>query len=46
MEFHHNTFARVFSRRDPKQFQECFINWVKCVNKLTDGTLVAIDGKT
>lgn len=42
----HDTFARVFSRIDPKQFQECFINWVKCVNKLTDGTLVAIDGKT
>jgi predicted transposase YbfD/YdcC len=42
----HDTFARVFSRIEPKQFQECFLNWVKCVEKLTDGTLVAIDGKT
>lgn len=42
----HDTFARVFSRLDPKQFQKCFLNWVKSVHKLTDGELVAIDGKT
>ncbi|MEI2581838.1 ISAs1 family transposase, partial [Scytonema sp. PRP1] len=42
----HDTFARVFSRIEPKQFQECFLSWVKCVEQLTDGDLVAIDGKT
>ena len=23
----HDTFARVFSRLDPEQFQNCFLNW-------------------
>ncbi len=47
----HDTFARVFFRIDPKQFQKCFLNWVKSVKKvtdgeLTDGELISIDGKT
>ncbi len=42
----HDTFARVFSRIDSKQFQQCFFKWVKSVNKLTDGELISIDGKT
>ncbi len=42
----HETYARVFTRIDPKQFQQCFLNWVKSVQELTDGELVSIDGKT
>lgn len=42
----HDTFARVFARVNPQQFQECFLNWVKSINRITDGEIVAIDGKS
>lgn len=42
----HDTFARVFTRINPEQFQNCFISWIKSINKLIDGEVVAIDGKT
>lgn len=42
----HDTFAGVFARLDPKQFQECFLNWVKSISKITHNEIVAIDGKT
>ncbi len=41
----HDTFARVFSRINPEQFQECFLNWIKSIQKITGGEIVAIDGK-
>ncbi|WP_448265618.1 ISAs1 family transposase [Nostoc sp. DSM 114159] len=42
----HDTFARVFALLDPQQFQECFLNWMKSIQKITVGEVVAIDGKT
>nr|WP_225226340.1 ISAs1 family transposase [Komarekiella delphini-convector] len=42
----HDTFARVFAQLNPQQFQECFISWMKSVYKITEGEVVAIDGKT
>lgn len=42
----HDTFARLFARIDPQQFQSCFLSWVKSVNKITEGEVIAIDGKT
>jgi predicted transposase YbfD/YdcC len=42
----HDTFARVFAQLNPQQFQECFLGWMKSVHKVTDGEVVAIDGKT
>ena len=41
----HDTFGRVFARIDPKQFEECFLNWVRGVTEKITG-VVAIDGKT
>ena len=41
----HDTIARVVSRVDPLQFQRCFIDWMKSVVELSDGQLIAIDGK-
>ncbi len=41
-----DTFSRVFSRLDPKEFQNCFLNWVKSISKLVAKEVVAIDGKT
>ena len=42
----HDTFARVFAQLNPQQFQSCFLNWIKSIQKITDGEVVAIDGKT
>jgi predicted transposase YbfD/YdcC len=42
----HDTFARVFAQLNPQQFQECFLNWIKTVQKITASEVVAIDGKT
>jgi predicted transposase YbfD/YdcC len=42
----HDTFARVFALINPQEFQSCFLNWVKSAHKMTDGEVVAIDGKT
>ena len=42
----HDTFSRIFAKLDPQQFQESFLNWVRSINKITEGEIVAIDGKT
>ncbi len=42
----HDTFGRVFSLIDPKQFQSSFSAWVQSVTILTKGSVIAIDGKT
>lgn len=42
----HDTFARVFARLDPDQMQECFIRWVQAISQLSQGEVIAIDGKT
>ena len=40
-----DTFRRVIGRIDPSQFQQCFLEWVRSVYELTQGQIVAIDGK-
>lgn len=42
----HDTFSRVFARLNPQQFQQCFLNWIKSINQMTDGEVIAIDGKS
>ena len=42
----HDTFGRVFARLDPAQFEACFTEWVRAVNEVIEGQVVAIDGKT
>ena len=41
----HDTFSRVFGLLDSVAFERCFINWIKQVIKVTDGQVVAVDGK-
>jgi hypothetical protein len=41
----HDTFGRVFARIKPEEFQEGFIEWVKAIETLTSGQVIAIDGK-
>ena len=42
----HDTFARVFARLNPEQFQQCFLNWVKSISNIIPRGVLAIDGKT
>ncbi len=41
----HDTFRRVFLLLDPKQFRRCFLAWIRAISKLTQGQVIAIDGK-
>lgn len=41
----HDTFGRVFALLDPAKFAQCFTSWVKAVSQLTQGQVIAIDGK-
>jgi predicted transposase YbfD/YdcC len=42
----HDTFGRVFARRNPTRFQECLLSWTRAVAALTQGALIAREGKT
>ena len=42
----HDTFARVFARVNPEQFQQSFLSWMKSISNILKGEVVAIDGKT
>ena len=42
----HDTFGRVFARLDAEQFEACSVKWVQHLHELTQGQLLAIDGKT
>lgn len=41
----HDTFGRVFGLIDPREFQRSFLDWVKTIQKLTRGQVIAVDGK-
>jgi predicted transposase YbfD/YdcC len=42
----HDTFARVLARLKPEELQQGFLRWMQAVSKVTQGEVVAIDGKT
>lgn len=42
----HDCIARVISRLQPTEMSQCFTEWVNSVVELTEGEIVAIDGKT
>ena len=41
----HDRVARVMSCSSPNALQSCFVSWVQSIAKITDGEIVAIDGK-
>lgn len=41
----HDTFGEVYAAIDSEQFSDCFSNWVADLASLTDGEVIAIDGK-
>jgi len=42
----HDTIGRVFAVLDPTALEEAFRRWMTGVAKLTDGGVIALDGKT
>lgn len=42
----HDTFARVLARLKPEELQQCFLRWMQAVSEVTQGEVVAVDGKT
>ena len=42
----HDTISRLFAQLDPEQLQSCFLSWIKTIAQLTQGEVIAIDGKT
>ena len=41
----HDTFGRVFVQLDPDQFRHCFLSWIQAISQLSQGEIVAIEGK-
>jgi len=41
-----DTFRRVFILINPDESESCFISWITTVETVTEGQVVAIDGKT
>lgn len=41
----HDTFWRFFSALDPEQFQACFLEWMTSISDVTQGEIIALDGK-
>jgi len=42
----HDILSGLFRRLDPKAFEQCFLDWTSAVCRVSQGELVAIDGKT
>lgn len=42
----HDTFARVFARINPKEFERCFHNWISSITATMQAQVIPIDGKT
>jgi predicted transposase YbfD/YdcC len=41
-----DTINRVFSSIDNLEFEDCFVEWISAISTLTNGQVIAIDGKT
>jgi predicted transposase YbfD/YdcC len=42
----HDTFGRIFAMLDPKEFQDCFIDWIQSIQDIMEDQIIAVDGKT
>jgi len=42
----HDTFGRLFARLDPQAFEQCFAQWTQALHRLTQGQVIALDGKS
>ena len=42
----HDTISRLFAQLNPEELQSCFLSWIQTIAQLTQGEVIAIDGKT
>ena len=42
----HDRFNAVLAALRPREFEQCLLNWITSLQDITDGQIVAIDGKT
>lgn len=42
----HDTFNRVLAALNPRAFEECLLAWITALHQVTQGGVIAIDGKT
>ena len=42
----HDVLGKLFARICPETFNQCFIDWVNSISELSEGEVVAIDGKS
>jgi predicted transposase YbfD/YdcC len=42
----HDRFNAIFRAIKPAEFEKCLLSWIAALHEITDGQVVAIDGKT
>ena len=42
----HDRFNAIFAAIKPAEFEKCLLSWITALHDITDGQLIAIDGKT
>lgn len=42
----HDRFNAIFKALKPAEFEKCLLSWITALHEITDGQVVAIDGKT
>jgi len=42
----HDRFNAIFAAIKPAEFEKCLLSWITAVQEITDGQVIAIDGKT
>jgi predicted transposase YbfD/YdcC len=42
----HDRFNAIFAAIKPAEFENCLLSWITALHEITDGQVIAIDGKT
>jgi predicted transposase YbfD/YdcC len=42
----HDRFNAIFAAIKPGEFEKCLLSWITALHEITDGQVIAIDGKT
>src|SRR5205085_6461046 len=42
----HDRFNAIFKAIKPAEFEKCLLSWITALHEVTDGQVVALDGKT
>src|SRR3974390_1132414 len=42
----HDRFNAIFAAIRPAEFEKCLLSWITALHEVTDGQVIAIDGKT